>query len=181
MIEAPAIYVALGLVVLLLTVLLVGASGRRRSPETRGELYQGPPAWDSDSLQIGKRIFDPTDYVWLKDSLKAPLLAHEMATFRKTLALRWLSQTAHDFRELVHTFRENPGQMSPHRSVGEMNILWQALSFHGLMLFTKISVLLFGPFKTLGNFGWPARYLAFFRDHLIFTKPAGMLSRSRTH
>ena len=142
------------------------------------DLHQVPHVWEPASLQIVRRIFDPADYLWLKDTLKAPSLAREMELVRKNLAMRWLSQAEADFRELIRTFREGPGTEIDHGPVSEMSLLRHSASVHALLILARVSVSMLGPFNSLSNTLVPLEYLGLLRSHPILADSAASLSRN---
>ena len=164
MIENQVIYVGLAIAVLVLILFFLRAGGSGREGKGIDHERVESNAWDPETLRMAGRLFDRADHLWLRDTMKVPLLAREMRAVRKRLALRWLSEAQKGFRELVSRFRENPEQIAHRGAVGELNLLWLSVSFHVLVIVAKLNVTLFGPYVPLGAFAWPVSRLVLVRD-----------------
>jgi len=75
---APEVYVGVAVAVLLLVLFSLRAGTTASSTDTIGKLAEEQSTLSLDSLQMARQIFDPTDYLWLKEGMKKPRLAHEL-------------------------------------------------------------------------------------------------------
>ena len=174
MIDTPEFYVGLAVAALILVFFLLRTGEKGTSEDAISKLTEVPFALSSESLQIIKRILDRSDYLWLRDGLKKPNLAHELKKIRTLLVLQWLSDLQDGFRQLVRSVRENPQQAVQRGLPADMKIAWHTFSFFALIIFAKFSVSIFGPFTRTGGLLWPARYLQSLRNLI----PSSEMSRT---
>src|SRR5690242_10841415 len=95
------VYLILAILIIAFAVLLTRQSvaGRRAPADSTKEC--GTAILDDSALDLAERIFDPGDYLWLKDEVGFPQLAAELARQRKGLALKWLRCLRTSYNELV--------------------------------------------------------------------------------
>ena len=144
MIDTPGFYVGLAVATLILVFFLLRTGKKGTAEDAINNLAVVPFALSSESLRIIRRILDQSDYLWLRDGLKKPNLAHELKTIRRLLVLQWLSELQDGFRQLVRSVRENPQQAVPRGLAADMKIAWHTCSFFILIIFAKFSVSIFG-------------------------------------
>ncbi len=102
---------------------------------------------DGLGIALAERVFDSTDYIWLRDSIGLPHLARELAHSRKQLALHWLKNLYSLFNRLLSTsldFCETGRRGSQKRKV-----FWLTLRFHLFLVYALVAVRLFGPYHRL--------------------------------
>ncbi len=165
MIDTPEIYVGLALVILVLTLFLLRWNPATTDREAKQESLAESLVWNVDSLQVATRIFDPTDFSWLRDEKEAPALAQELECARKNLAMRWLSMVGESFRELSREIRESPERTVRHSFTDEFILLRHIVFFYVLINLTKLTVMLFGPYTKLTVLFRPARHLQLLQKH----------------
>jgi len=163
---APEVYVGVAVAVLLLVLFSLRAGTTASSTDTIGKLAEEQSTLSSDSLQMARQIFDPTDYLWLKEGMKKPRLAHELKVVRRCLALQWLSELQEDFRKLIAGYRETPGRVVSGGLATQVSIVRYSLSFYWLLAFAKVSVLVLGPYTNFSSLLWPAKYLKSLRERI---------------
>jgi len=103
--------------------------------------------WNSFGLRLGERIFDSSDYFWLRDQLSLPRLAEALAQHRRQLAIHWLKALRQSFVELIRT----PGDF-PHAASGSFeswHLLWLTLRIQYRLGYALLIVRLFGPYAPL--------------------------------
>ncbi len=112
-----------------------------------GDCIQG--FWEGTDFTLAERIFDPADYLWLRDELGHPGLARALARSRKRVALHWLSALERSFEDLVRVAECSP----PQANRGEVLSSWQPLArtlrFHFLLGYAQLVVRIFGPYHRL--------------------------------
>lgn len=162
MIQTPNFYVGLALVFFILTVVLLWkiSQGGART-ET---LEEDRCAWNLDSFQVATRIFDPADYLWLRDDLRLPLLARELERSRKRLASQWLADVVIEYREIVAGPRKNSVTTSPLSVPVEVSLLRQTVTFYALIALARLTISLFGPYTKLNSILWAYQYAASLGD-----------------
>jgi hypothetical protein len=105
--------------------------------------------WDNQGLSLAEKIFDPTDYLWLRDQAGFPRLAESLYRVRRRLALEWLRALRQSFDDLLRT----PEPLVPigwtgyGREAGRL--LGQTLRFHLVLTYARLVVRFFGPYHRL--------------------------------
>jgi hypothetical protein len=140
-------------IIAILIILLIAALVRGPAPEGPGT------AWEEDDrafgvqddrfLSLSERLFDPSDYLWLRDELGFPHLASVLARSRKQLAIQWLRTLNDSFEALVRTPDPVLSNESTDIPQDSWKLLWLTLRFHGLILYALAVVRLFGPYHRL--------------------------------
>jgi hypothetical protein len=146
---ATLIYALIALLIIVLAAFLT----RRRQKEGRTgrETSQDylPGLWDGPSLTLAERIFDSTDYVWLREEIGQPDLAQTLTRSRKRLALRWLQALRRSFEELVRV----PDPLPPHGNAdpafSAWQLLWLSLRIRCLLSYAYLTVWILGPYHRL--------------------------------
>jgi hypothetical protein len=146
---AAFIYVLIagGIIVIVALLLRPSREGGSTGAEIRAEhvrrLSDGP------ALSAAERIFDPADYLWLRDELGFPSLAESLRRNRQRLALKWLKAVRRSFNEIVRT----PEPLSPDGTARGTQEGWQllrlTLRFHLLLSYAFLVVRFFGPYHRL--------------------------------
>ncbi len=149
-------YIFVTAVAMGLTIWLI-VSGRRSGPPQQEEgaraAYDTP---DAAFFQLADRIFDPRDYLWLRDQLSFPEGAEALARARRDLAIKWLEALQHSFDELVATpeLSRETGRALDTNSSG-WQLLGLTLRFQFLIKYALLVVRIFGPYhRLLPSFGW---------------------------
>ncbi len=113
--------------------------------------------WENGCLRLAERIFDSTDYLWLRDEVRNPALARILARSRKQMALGWLQTVRRSFAALVRTPEPVPSRGSEVTSSTELLLL--TLRFHFLLAYALFVVRIFGPYhRLIPSLRW-ARFL----------------------
>ena len=140
-------------IIAVFVVLLIAVLVRQPAPEGPGT------AWEEDDrafgvrddrfLSLSERLFNPSDYLWLRDELGFPHLATVLARSRKQLAIQWLRTLNDSFEALVRTPEPVPSNGRTDIPEDSWKLLWLTLRFHGLILYALAVVRLFGPYHRL--------------------------------
>ncbi len=149
------LYSGLAVLLLLAVAALLRRSHGDSSTSQEEALDCAQGLWDPAGVDLAERIFDSTDYHWLRDQVKFPALAESLYRTRQRLALEWLKAVRHSFEELVRT-PEPPSFAGEARRSGEgWSLLWQVLRFHLVLSHAYFIVRYFGPYHRLvPSFGW---------------------------
>ena len=147
-------YAIIALLVIILAALLLR---RRRESVTAAELSEECPEglWDGAGWILAERIFDSSDYLWLRDELRFPELAKSFARSRRRMAIKWLKAVRRSFDELART----PEPVLPNRMAADAPGSWEllrlTLRFHLILGYAFLVVRFFGPYHSLvPSFGW---------------------------
>jgi hypothetical protein len=150
---AVFIYIAFALLIMVAVVFLIR---RRRADgihdaeiplDEVGDLGEGP------DLSLAERIFDRTDYLWLRDQVGFAPLADSLLRSRTQMALRWLRAVRSSFDKLVRIPGELPGKETPARE--SWTLLRLTLRFHLVVGYAILVVRLLGPYhRLIPSFGW---------------------------
>jgi hypothetical protein len=146
------LYCIIAILVLVVAVLLLrpGSEGPPAEPE---EYAQG--LWDSPGWNLAERIFDSSDYLWLRNELRFPHLAKVLAHSRRQLALKWLRGLRRSFDELARTPESNTPDAAPLDAPSSWELLRLTLRFHLILSYAVLVVRLFGPYHRLvPSYGW---------------------------
>jgi len=143
------IYPALALLLILGVAVYLRAEQNRRvdSEKDWHEYTQG--LWDSQGLSLSEKLFDPTDYLWLRDQAGFPGLAESLYRVRRRLALECLKALRQSFDDLLRT----PEPLVPigwtgySREAGRL--LGQTVRFHLVLTYAQLVVRFFGPYHRL--------------------------------
>lgn len=148
-------YAIIALLVLLLVAVLVRRSATEGPDTTWEEDDRGFGVHDDRFLCLSERLFDPSDYLWLRDELGFPHLATFLARSRKQLAIQWLEALNDSFEALVRTPEPVLSNEDPALPQGSWSLLWLTLRFHGMILYARIVVQAFGPYhRLIPAFDW---------------------------
>ncbi len=150
-----ALYSALALALLILIYWLVRSRQDSDLYETDpGQIFAQGPCHHS-CLGLAERLFDPSDYLWLRDELGFPQAAESLAAHRKQMVLNWLRALRSSFNEMART----PEAIEPEESGSGASRSWQSfwltLRFHLLLSYALLVVRFFGPYHRLApSLGW---------------------------
>lgn len=142
-----------------LTVLLVGVLLRqRRNDDALARDATQDNSWDlldSSGLRLAERIFDCSDYTWLRDEVGQPHLAQTLFQSRQRMAVRWLKSLRRSFDELASTPDPSYSQAKSAGFPSGRHSLWLTVRFHLLLTYALCVVRLFGPYhRLIPSFGW---------------------------
>jgi hypothetical protein len=115
--------------------------------EFSGEYSEG--LWEGTNLTAVEKIFDRTDYLWLRDKVGFPSLARSLARTRKQIALKWLKALRRSFDDVVLAHAAAPEQAKDPDGPGTWDIFWPMLRFHLLLTYATLVVRWFGPYHRL--------------------------------
>ena len=147
------IYSAIAL--LLLAVVVYLARPRHAGPIDEIEICSGEveASWEGLDLSLAERIFDRTDYLWLKDQVGFAPLAESLLRSRTEMALRWLRAVRNSFDKLVRISGELPGKETPARE--SWTLLLLTFRFHLVVGYAILVVRLLGPYhRLIPSLGW---------------------------
>ncbi len=142
-------YAAIAVLVILVVAALYRSTAEDRTahPESDRQLARG--LWEGSGLTVAEKIFDRTDYLWLRNEVGFPSLARALARSRQKIALQWLRALRKSFDELVLT-GPLPADQGLHPDVpGIREIFWPALRFHLLLFYATLVVRWLGPYHRL--------------------------------
>ncbi len=142
---ATLIYALIALLIIALAAFL---TRRRQKEGTTGKDYL-PSLWDGPSLTLAERIFDATDYVWLREEVGQPHLAQTLTRSRKRLALRCLRGLRRSFEELICVPNPLPPHGNPDPGFSTWQLLWLTLRIRCLLSYAYLTVWIFGPYHRL--------------------------------
>jgi hypothetical protein len=142
-------YAIIALLVIILIALLVRAPAADEPTAAEDDYGERFCIQDVGFLNLSHRLFDPSDYLWLRDELHYPRLAQTLARSRKRLALRWLRALKDSFKELVRTPEPNPSAGNAGLPFESGQLLWLTFRFNFLMLYALTVVRAFGPYHCL--------------------------------
>ena len=148
-------YAAIAVLVLALALLLSRRSQEPASPDLESQREFDRGLWDDAGLCVAEKVFDSTDYYWLREEVGFPELAGILKRSRQQMAIQWLEAVRRSFAELVRT----PEAMSAERELASglrsWKLLWLTLRFQFLLTYAILVVKYFGPYHRLIPFiGW---------------------------
>lgn len=148
-------YVLIAILMMVVAALLA----RERQPSEAGDVPAGECRLDrpvnGQFQKVADRIFDPSDFLWLRDALGRADLARALARTRKRLAIVWLKSLRRSFNELVRTPEPTPRQGPTNHGPESWRLLWLTLRFHLLLAYALFVVRTFGPYhRLLPTLGW---------------------------
>lgn len=153
--SAAYLYSVIGILIIILAIILVRHGYEGATAEIEVERDYAQDRWDGECLSLAERIFDPADYLWLRDELGFPQLARALARSRKQLALRWLKALRRSFDELVRVPEPVRAEGSTNGASATWQLLWLTLRFHLLLSYALLVVRIFGPYYSLlPSLGW---------------------------
>lgn len=143
------IYAAIAVLVILVVAVLrrVGSADGSVHAETDRQFAQG--LWEGTGLAVAEKIFDRTDYLWLRDKVGFPSLARSLSRSRQQMALKWLRALRGSFHDVVLSHAAVPDQAAPADGLGSWELLWPTLRFHLLLAYATLVVRWFGPYQRL--------------------------------
>jgi hypothetical protein len=152
---AVFIYSAFALLLIVAVVLLIRSRRADALRDAEARCDEVGAFWEGSELALAERIFDRTDYLWLRDEVGSPAVAQSLLQHRRRIALRWLSAVRRSFDELMRT----PGPAFPGSPVSATPESWQllrlTLRFHCILGYAFLVVWLFGPYhRLIPSFGW---------------------------
>lgn len=145
-------YSTLALLLIVVVALLLCA------PRTGSELAEPRSDYargilDGSSFALAVRLFDSSDYHWLKEEVGFPRLARELERRRRRLALCWLDDLRRIFLEWVRT--PDPQALAGDPPRRDWALLAATLRIHLLLAYAYFVVRFFGPYHRLvPSFGW---------------------------
>ncbi len=104
---------------------------------------------DLRSLSLAERIFDPADYLWLRDKVCFPHLARLLKRSRRQMALICLKGLRRSFDDLVRVPETPSARYQAEDNFQRWQLLWLILRFHFLLGYAIVVVRLFGPYHRL--------------------------------
>ena len=111
--------------------------------------------WDGPGWSLAERIFDSSDYLWLRDELGFPQLAEALIRSRQQMAIKWLKAVRRSFDELVRTPEPLLPSGTTSNDPGSWELLRLTLRFHLILGYAFLVVRFFGPYHRLvPSFGW---------------------------
>ena len=152
---AVLIYSVIALLLLVAVVLLI----RPRQAEAIHEVEicsdEAGTSWEGPDLSLAERIFNRTDYLWLREEVGLPSLAESLLRSRTQMALHWLRSVRRSFDRLVRTPGDAPAQHNPATARESWHLLRLTLRFHIILGYAILVVRLFGPYhRLIPSFGW---------------------------
>jgi hypothetical protein len=133
-------YAALALVVVALVSFRRLEQGSE--PPADGDTIRDP--CEARTLLLMERLFDSSDYRWLRDEIGRPDLASRVARDRKRMAIRCLKVLRTWFDRAFYDSSEG-GTMAP----GTGQVLWLTLQSRLLLEYALLVVRLVGPYHQL--------------------------------
>jgi len=137
----------------ILIIILVTVLARRTAPEEIGQTELGrdfaSDLGHASYLSLVERLFDPADYVWLRDKVGFPQLAPILARARQRMALNWLKTLRRSFDDLVRTPEVELASGSAENTPGSWQLLWLTFRFHLLLGYALLVVRFLGPYHRL--------------------------------
>ncbi len=145
-----------------ISLAIVFLAGRLVRRSARDDLLEASPGrdlargvLDGSPLSLAERIFDPADYLWLRDKVCFSHLARILLRSRKQLALRWLKALRTSFDDVVRAPEPVSCKSSTNNAFQSWQLLWLILRFHFLLGYAMLVVRVFGPYHRLvPSLGW---------------------------
>ncbi len=149
------IYLVLAIVFVIVAFLLVRQIEAGEPDLAQSETELIPGLSDSMSSIVTEKIFDATDYRWLREDLGYTEVARQLAGHRKRMALRWLRALRRSFNEIVRVPEPAAAPGAKPSDLSSGHLLWLYLRFHFLVSYAILVVRLFGPYHRLvPSLGW---------------------------
>ncbi len=165
-----AIYTLIALMIVIVAAVLARQTRGTIPTELESDEDLDQSTWDGPSLSLAERIFDPSDYEWLRDELGFPQAAELLAAHRRQMALKWLRALRTSFKELVRNPELGGAEDEKGAACQGWQLLWMTLRFQFLLSYALFVVRLFGPYHRLapslrwarvfGEAGSPGKRLA---------------------
>jgi hypothetical protein len=153
----------IALLVVIVAALLLRPRYESAGAEAESSEGYAKGLWDGPGWNLAERIFDSSDYLWLRNELGSPQLARTLARSRRQMALKWLRAVRRSFDELVRTPEPAPPGGAPSDARGSGELLRLTLRFHLILGYAFLVVRFFGPYHRLvPSFGWM---------HPLFSRP----------
>src|SRR5579859_45359 len=141
-------YVVIAVLILAIAVMLARQGRHPIDIETESEKEFNHGLLEKSCLDLAERIFDPSDYRWLRDDLCFPQLARVLARHRKEMALRWLRGLRSAFNELVREPQIARASDTNH-GLPDWVMAFYTLRFHATLSLAIIMVWMFGPYHVI--------------------------------
>jgi hypothetical protein len=155
------IYSAIALLILVAVVFLARPRRAESIHEAETYLDAAGSSWEGPDWSLAERIFDRTDYLWLKDQLGFAPLAASLLRSRTEMALQWLRAVRRCFDKLIRTPADAPAAHAAPAARESWNLLLLTLRFHFIVGYAILVVRLFGPYhRLIPSFGWMPSLLA---------------------
>jgi hypothetical protein len=152
---AALIYCVLALLIIVGVVFLIRSWRADVIPDAEVGTTEAGSLWEGPDLALAERIFDRTDYLWLRDEVGFPTLAESLLRSRRQIALNWLRAVRKSFDELIRTPGPVPGAHDPTSAPESWDLLRLLLRFHLVLGYAIVVVRLFGPYHRLvPSLGW---------------------------
>jgi hypothetical protein len=146
-------FIAIGIIVIVALLLRPPYENASAEPGIGDEYVKG--LWDGPGWSLAERIFDSSDYLWLRDELGFPQLAEALTRSRQQMAIKWLKAVRRSFDELVRTPEPLPSPSATRDTYGSWELLRATLRFHLVLGYAFFVVRFFGPYHRLvPAFGW---------------------------
>ncbi len=142
-------YAAIAVLVILVVTVLCRTASEDKSLRAETDYQFTRGLWEGSGLSVAEKIFDRTDYLWLRDKVGFPSLARSLARSRQQMALKWLKALRRSFDDLVLTHAVAPNQATQPIGSGSWEMLWPMLRFHLLLTYATLVVRWFGPYYRL--------------------------------
>lgn len=146
---AVLIYSFLALLIIVGVVFLIRSRRADAIPDAEVSLDGIGAFWEGPELSLAERIFDRTDYLWLRDQVGFPTLAQFLLRSRRQMALAWLRTVRRSFDKLLRTPGPMPAAHDPASAPESWDLLWLTLRFHLVLNYAILVVRLFGPYHRL--------------------------------
>jgi hypothetical protein len=148
-------YSIIALLVVIVAALLLRPRYKSAGAETEISKEYAEGLWDGPGWILAERIFDSSDYLWLRDELRFPQLAEALVHSRRQMAIKWLRAVRKSFDELVRTPEPLLPSGAPSDAPGSWELLRLTLRFHLILGYAFLVVRFFGPYHRLvPAFGW---------------------------
>jgi len=142
-------YAAAAVLVILAVAVLYRSASEDKSLRAETDCQFTRGLWEGSGLAVAEKIFDRTDYLWLRDEVGFPSLARSLARSRQQIALKWLRALRRSFDEVVLTPVVPTSQAAQLNGPGSSAMLWPMLRFHLLLTYATLVVRWFGPYHRL--------------------------------
>jgi hypothetical protein len=152
---AVLIYSAFALLIMLAALFLIRSRRANAVPAAEVNRHEAAAFWEGPGLALAERIFDRTDYLWLRDEVGFPALADSLLRSRRQMALNWLGAVRKSFDELIRTPGPVPSAQDPASAPESWDLLQLLLRFHLVLGYAIVVVRFFGPYHRLvPSFSW---------------------------
>lgn len=146
-------FIAIGIIVIVALLLRPRYEDASAEPGIGDEYVKG--LWGGPGWSLAERIFDSSDYLWLRNELGFPHLAEALTRSRQQMAIKWLKAVRRSFDELVRTPEPLPSPSATRDTYGSWELLRATLRFHLVLGYAFFVVRFFGPYHRLvPAFGW---------------------------